>query len=101
MDNGARINECGVGCGESWDSEEAIDLARQRVKNRFGERIRLEYHDLSKFGVASLSLKLQKKIEDETLSLPLLVINGEAKISGQFDIRLLLDAIEAEIEIGW
>jgi len=33
------------------------------------------------------------------LPLPLLIINGEPRIPGQFDIRLLLDAIDAEIEI--
>ena len=95
-----KVNECGIDCGEGWSSAEAIDLARQRVKARFGEEIRLECLDLSKSGTAGLSLELQQKIGDEILSLPLLIINGEPRISGQFDIRLLLDAIEAEIEIG-
>ena len=95
-----KVNECGIDCGEGWDSAEVIELARQRVKARFGEEIRLECLDLSKSGLASISLELQRKIGDEILSLPLLIINGEPRISGQFDIRLLLDAIEAEIEIG-
>jgi hypothetical protein len=33
------------------------------------------------------------------LPLPLLIINGEPRISGQFDIRFLLYAIDTEIEI--
>ena len=95
-----KVNECGVDCGESWSSAEAIDLARQRVIDRFGAGIRLECLDLSKSGITGLSLELQQKIRNGILPLPLLVINGEPRISGQFDIRLLLDAVEAEIEIG-
>ena len=100
VDDSARVNECGVDCGESWSSAEAIDFARQRVEARFGAGIRLECIDLSESGVAVLSLELQQKIGDKILSLPLLIINGEPRISGQFDIRLLLDAIEVVIEIG-
>ncbi len=100
VDDSARINECGVDCGESWGSAEAIHLARQRVKARFGEEIQLECIDLSKSGITGFSLELQQKIGDKILSLPLLIINGEPRISGQFDIRLLLDVIEVEIEIG-
>ena len=100
VDDSAKVDKCGIDCGEDWSSTEAIALANQRVKARFGERVRLEYLDLSESGIASLSLELQQKIGDEILSLPLLIINGEPRISGQFDIRLLLDAIEAEIEIG-
>ena len=33
------------------------------------------------------------------LSLPLLLINGELRISGEFDIRMLLDAIDTKMEI--
>ncbi|MFC1955380.1 hypothetical protein ACFLWZ_02425 [Chloroflexota bacterium] len=95
-----KVNECGISCGEGWDSAEVIELARQRVKVRFGDEIRLKCLDLSKSGTASLSLELQQKIGEGILTLPLLIINDEPRISGQFDIRLLLDAIEAEIEIG-
>jgi len=100
IDDVDRVNKCGIDCGESWSSEGAITLARQRIKARFGEGIRLECLDLSKSGIAGLSLELQQKIGDEILPLPLLIINGKPRISGQFDIRLLLDAVEAEIEIG-
>jgi hypothetical protein len=36
---------------------------------------------------------------DKDLSLPLLIIDGQTRISGQFDIRQLIDAINAEVEI--
>jgi len=87
---------CDIGCGVDWSSAEAITLAKQRIKDRFGDRVQLEYIDLSK-PIGNRALELNQRIKD--LPLPLLLINGEPRISGQFDIRLLLDAIDAEIEI--
>jgi len=31
---------------------------------------------------------------------PLLLVNGRLRIAGQFDVRQIVDAIEAEMEIG-
>ncbi len=87
---------CDIDCGTDWSSAEAITLAKQRIKDRFGDRVQLDYIDLSK-PVSDRVLELDQRIKD--LPLPSLVINGESRISGQFDIRLLLDAIDAEIEI--
>jgi len=39
-------------------------------------------------------------VRDRNLLLPLLLIDGEPRISGQFDLRQLLDAIEAALEMG-
>ncbi|MFC2056992.1 hypothetical protein ACFLTO_05460 [Chloroflexota bacterium] len=39
-------------------------------------------------------------IKDRNLLLPLLLINGQLRISGRFDIRQLLDTIGIEIEMG-
>lgn len=99
VDYVGRANKCDIDCGENWSSPESIALARQRVKTRFSEGIRLEYVDLSGSGVANISSELRQKIRDDILPLPLLIINGEPRISGQFDIRMLLDAVEAEMEI--
>jgi len=89
--------KCDANCGVDWSSAEAITLANQRIKDRFGDRVQLEYIDLSKPTNSHPVFELNQRIKD--LPLPLLVINGEPRISGQFDIRLLLDAIDAEIEI--
>ncbi len=94
--NDSKGERCDTDCGVDWSSVEAITLARQRIKDRFGDRVQLDYIDLSK-PVSARVLELNQRIKD--LPLPLLVINGESRISGQFDIRLLLDAIDAEIEI--
>ena len=92
--------KCDAHCGVDWASVETIALANQRIKDRFGDKIKLQYLDLSKPMANRHALELDQRFKNKDLSLPLLLINGEPRISGQFDIRQLLDAIEAEIEIG-
>ncbi|MFQ6121519.1 MAG: hypothetical protein ACE5LA_00440 [Dehalococcoidales bacterium] len=90
----SKAEKCDTKCGVDWSSAEAFTLVKQRIKDRFGDRVQLEYIDLSE---SDRALELSPGIKD--LPVPILVINGEPRISGQFDIRLLLDAIDAEIEI--
>ena len=91
--------KCDAHCGVDWSSGEAIALANQRIKDRFGDKIQLEYLDLAKPVTNRHFLEINQEVRNKNLSLPLLLINGEPRISGQFDIRQLLDAIEAEVEI--
>ena len=98
--NGSSQQECDAHCGEDWSSPETITLASQRIKDRFGKNIRLECIDLSKAMANRRASEWGQAIKNKNLSLPLLLINGEPRISGQFDIRQLLDAIDAEIDIG-
>ena len=93
----SRGEKCETSCGLDWSSAEAISLADQSIKERFGDRVRLEYLDLSKPMNSHRVLALNQRIKE--LPLPRLVINGKSIISGQFDTRRLLDAIDAEIEI--
>ena len=90
--------KCDAHCGVDWSSAEAITLAGQRVKDRFGDKVQLEYFDLAK-PMTNRVLELKQRIRNKNLSLPVLMIDGKPRISGQFDIRRLLDAIDAEIEI--
>ena len=92
--------ECDAECGVNWSSEEAIILANQRIKERFGDGIELQYLDLSEATTNPDASVWNEKIKNRNLSLPLLLINGYLRISGEFDIRQLLDAIEAQVEIG-
>jgi len=91
--------KCDAHCGIDWSSPEAIALATKRIKDRFGDQIQLEYLDLAKPMTNHHASELEQRIRDKNFALPLLVINGQPRISGQFDIRLLLDAIDAEMEI--
>ena len=95
----SKSEKCDAHCGVDWSAVEAITLASQRIKDRFGDKIQLEYLDLSKPMIDRPALELNQAIRNKNLSLPLLLINGEPRISGEFDIRRLLDVIDTEIEI--
>lgn len=97
-DSKSKSEECDAYCGVDWSSAEATTMVSQRVKERFGDRIQMEYLDLSKPETNHHTTELKQAIIKEKQLLPILVIDGRTRISGQFDIRLLLDAIEAEIE---
>ena len=91
--------KCDAHCGVDWSSAETISLAAERIKDRFGNKIQLEYLDLSKFITNHHTLELSQQVKDKNLPLPLLVIDSQPRISGQFDIHQLMDAIEVEVEI--
>ena len=91
--------KCDARCGVDWSSVEAVNLASQRIKERFGDRIQLEYLDLSEPATGRRALELLQGIKNESLSFPVLLIDGKPRISGQFDIPLLLNAIDAEMEL--
>ena len=95
-----RKRECDAACGEDWSSPDTFTLACQRIKERFGDSVHMEYLDLTRATADRQALEWSKKLREKNLSVPLLIINGEPRISGQFNIHQLLDAIEAEVEIG-
>ena len=90
--------DCEASCGVDWSSEEATAPITEQLEKRFGDSVRLEYLDLSRqrtdhaAGIAGM-------VSDENIPLPLLLIDGRPTVSGQFDARLLLDAIDAVIEM--
>ena len=92
--------DCDVSCGTDWSSGESLEMAKKQVKNRFGEGVCLKYYDLTGKDKDVTLVEWNEKIENENLSVPLLVLNGHLRISGNFDIRQMLDVIEAELEIG-
>ena len=96
----SRAEKCDAECGFDWSSAEVIALASQQIKDRFGKEIQLEYIDLSRATANRHASELSREIKGKNLSFPLLTISGQPRISGQFDVRQLLDAIEAEMEIG-
>ena len=96
----AESEKCDASCGVDWSSMEALALVNQRIKDRFGDKAHVEYLDLSKPTANHHALAVKQKIGNKNWSLPLLLINGESRISGQFDVRLLLEVIDAEMEIG-
>ena len=98
--DGGSGQECDVNCGLDWSSAETVVLVRQRIEERFGDKVQLEYLDPSESTTNRYGDEFKRLINKGTLSLPLLLINGKLRVSGQFDIRMLLDAIEVEMEIA-
>jgi len=60
--------KCNAHCGVDWSSAEAIALASQRIKDRFGDKIQLEYLDLSKPMTNHHSLELNQRIRNKNLT---------------------------------
>ena len=93
-----QIRSCEVGCGMDWSSADTVALAALQVHASFGDRVQLKHLGLSEAVANSITSETHKEIMSGNISLPLLVINGETRISGPFDIRMLMDAVEAVIE---
>lgn len=85
---------CEEHCGEDWSAAGVIELARQSIRDRFGEGVTLEYIDLSQ------QMPEQFKEMAEACPMPVLMVNGKPRISGPFDLRQLLDVIETELEVS-
>jgi hypothetical protein len=95
----SKSERCDAHCGMDWSSTESIALINQRIKDRFGGKVQVEYLDLSKPTTNQHALEFNQISKNKNTPLPLLIINGQPRISGQFDVRMLLDAIDTEIEI--
>jgi len=90
---------CEVGCGWDWSQPETLKLAEERLRSRYGLQVQLDYIDLAQFGSPPLA-DCQTDEMEEGAPFPRLVINGLVKIAGDFDLRMLLDAVEVESEIA-
>ncbi len=91
-----RQRKCDAGCGVDWSSPEVVEVARRRLQERFGGGVTLSYLDLAGGEAAP---GWPEAIRERNLPVPLLLVNGHLRIAGQFDVRRVLDAVEAEMEI--
>jgi len=94
----SEAEKCEAQCGEDWSSAETLALAKQRIEERFGREVQLEYIDLSKPVTDRRALELKQEIRNEKMPVPVLVIDDKPRVFGRFDIRILLDTIEVELE---
>jgi disulfide oxidoreductase YuzD len=92
--------ECDANCGIDWTSPESVPFAAERIRDRFGEDIPIKYIDMTENKTVQLVQEWTENVKNKNLSLPLLLLNGQLRISGQFDIRQLLDVIEIEKEVS-
>ena len=92
--------ECNAACGMDWSSPEVINMASQQIKERFGQGFELQCLDLARAATSDDASEWSDLVQERNLSLPLLLLNGQPRISGEFDIRQLINAVEAEMEMG-
>ncbi len=85
-----RQSLCQSECGTDWSQPEVQAQVKSDPQVRFGDRIRLDYVDIR---------YSDKRYSKET-SYPFLIINGHIRLSGQFDMRQLLEIVETQLEIG-
>lgn len=96
----SRVVRCGAGCGINWAKKEEAEKAREQVKKRLRDDFVLQYLDMANPVVAEKFAPVLKKANKAELLYPLLIINGDIRISGDFDLRMLTDMIDASRELG-
>jgi disulfide oxidoreductase YuzD len=92
--------DCDASCGTDWSSLQSLELARKQIRERFEGDIRLTYLDITQDSAGDDVKRWMEEIKKKNLSVPLLIINGHLRISGNFDIRQMMDVIEVESELG-
>jgi glutaredoxin len=91
--------KCEARCGLDLSSPEVFKSTAGVLRNLFGSRVKLEYATLDAIQ-ASLLAEIAEKVKRGDLSLPLLLVNGKPRVSGYFDLHLLQESIQAEIEMA-
>lgn len=92
--------KCEAGCGTDWSKDEARVAAASALQARFGQRVTLSFCDLAQPESDAALAELARRAVAEGLSLPLLAIDGEPKIAGLFDVRMVADVVEAALEMA-
>lgn len=91
---------CSEDCGVNWLTPEPQQEARDRLRRAHGNAVDIQFLDLDIPEVRRQHGQWLERVKQENLLLPLLVINGEVRINGFFDTRMLFDMVEAETELG-
>ena len=91
--------KCEARCGLDISSPETFRSTAGVLRKLFGARVKLEYATLDAIQTGPLA-DLAEKVKGDELSLPLLLVNGKPRVSGYFDLHLLQESIQAEIEMA-
>ena len=80
---------CHTECTIDWSQSEIQIQARNELRKRFGKHIKLDF--------ISMEDANDKLIHEKDF--PLLLMNDQIRMSGQFDIKKLIEIIETQMEI--
>ncbi len=98
VDDTSSASRCRQGCGIDWSKTGSIEAAREQIRDKFGPRATLEYVDLVAPSKPAAFRKMKSTVKG--LPVPVLLSNGRPRIAGEFDVRQILDVIEADLEAG-
>jgi len=99
----SRSEKCEGRCGVNLSSPEERRNMAEVLGKLYGDRVQLEYHDLgdsSAGGAEGIDLPPLEGSGSDTWQFPLLLVNGRPRISGYFDLRLMQNVIQAEMEMA-
>lgn len=92
--------DCDGACGVDWSSLQTLEMARKQIQERFGNDVRLTYLDIAQGTMMENMQVWIDYIKQRNHQVPLLVIDGQLRIAGNFDVRQMIDAIEVQTEMG-
>ncbi|MDP2719172.1 MAG: hypothetical protein Q8P44_04980 [Dehalococcoidia bacterium] len=87
---------CESDCAINWSKGEEQTAAISRAKQRFGDDVLLEFIDVADNPDLPRVILLARGTATREMPFSTLMINGETRISGPFDTRMLMDMIETE-----
>lgn len=90
---------CEARCGLDLSSAGVRGSVAEALRHRFGSQVEMRYAALGDAG-ADAPDGVREGLARGDLILPLLLLNGQPRISGYFDLHSLLEAIQAEIEMA-
>ncbi len=89
---------CEGDCAINWLDPEHRALATKELARRFGSDVGVEFVDVSGPPQKAEQRAFILRARREGLTFPALLINGNTRIPGPFDMRMLLDIVEVEVE---
>lgn len=98
---GANLKLCDADyCGPGRTEEELTESVRLGLAQRFGDRVKVEYHSLRDPEVMKQYREILAKGRELGVPLPLVVVDDSIVQGGGIDYRAILNAIELKSEIG-
>jgi len=91
--------KCEARCGLDLSSPEVFKSTTEVLSKMFRGKVKLEYTPVDAIPAGRLT-EISDKVKRGELVLPLLLVNGKPRVSGYFDLHLLQESIQAEIEMA-
>jgi disulfide oxidoreductase YuzD len=88
-----RCAQCGMDCSTT----EALAFTREKLRERYGDTVELEYLDLAEPSVRQSHPEFVERVK---APLPVVLIGGMATLAGNIEYRTLVEAIETVKEVG-